>query len=250
MSRRQRLSAVSVGALVLFALLAIAPGVGFTQHVAVAMPENAVAKNYGSGWECAPGYRKGSGVCTAVEVPAHAFPTNTSYGRGWECDRGYRKAGNACAAITVPPNSYLNSFGDGWECNRGFQQVEDACVAITVPANAYLASRRSDVVGSVIEDIRRSTRRAWLSQCPRTVIRGEFVRTWMEMRSRISGRGHGLCRRHNAEERSPQFFRKRLGMRPADVEGRGRLRPPVVRPAQPGRRRTNAVEFRAAKMSN
>ena len=130
MTRMRQLSAVSVASLALFALLALASTVVFAQPIASAMPDNAVAKNYGGGWECAPGYRERSGACTAVNVPANAYPINASYGRGWECDRGYKAVGDTCSEITVPTNAYLNSFGDEWQCNRGFKEVGRACVAI------------------------------------------------------------------------------------------------------------------------
>jgi hypothetical protein len=96
MSRMQRLRAVSIRSLILLALVVIAPGVAFAQAASVAMPENARARSYGSGWECDPGHQEVNGACVAVKVPVNAYATNASYGAGWECNRGYRAVDEAC----------------------------------------------------------------------------------------------------------------------------------------------------------
>ncbi len=102
MSRMRRPRAISIYSLILWALLAAAPGVVFAQAVSVGMPENAHARSYGTGWECDPGYREAKGACAAVKVPANAYSTSWSYGRGWVCDHGYREVDGTCGAVNVP----------------------------------------------------------------------------------------------------------------------------------------------------
>ena len=114
------------------------PGVVAAESVSAAIPDNARAKNYGSGWECNEGYREKDGLCAVIEVPANAYPTKSSNGKGWKCSWGHREEDNACIAIEVPANAYLDGSGDIWTCDRGFRKVADACVAIQVPANGYL----------------------------------------------------------------------------------------------------------------
>jgi len=125
--------------LLIFALLAAAPGLALAQSGATEMPQNARAISYGSGWECDPGFRELDGACAAVKAPANAYPTDTSYGRGWECDHGYREGDETCIAVAVPANAYLDPSGEGWECDRGYRKLDAACVAIKVPAHGYLA---------------------------------------------------------------------------------------------------------------
>ncbi len=48
MSRMRRPRAISIHFLILWALLAAAPGVVFAQAVSVGMPENAHARSYGT----------------------------------------------------------------------------------------------------------------------------------------------------------------------------------------------------------
>jgi len=127
----------SLVSLILLAVLAAAPGVVLAQGGSGAIPANARAKSYGSGWECKRGYREVDGACAAVKVPANAYPTNKSYGRGWTCERGYREVDGACTAIKVPSHAYLDSFGDRWNCERGYRKVDEACLAVKVPAHAY-----------------------------------------------------------------------------------------------------------------
>jgi hypothetical protein len=138
MSRTPRPRTISLHALIVLALLAIAPGAGFAQSGSDGIPKNASAKSYGSGWTCDRGYRAINGGCAAVLVPANAYPIDTSYGRGWECKRGYREVDETCAAIKVPLNGYLEAPGDGWACDRGHREVNGTCATIKVPPNGYL----------------------------------------------------------------------------------------------------------------
>ena len=138
MSRMRGLRAIFLHSLILFAPLAAAPSAVLAQSDSVGIPEHARAKSYGNGWECDRGYREVDGACTAVSVPANAYPTNVAYGRGWECDRGYQEVAEACAPIEVPLNAYLKPSGDRWKCDRGFREVAEACVAVDVPPNGYL----------------------------------------------------------------------------------------------------------------
>lgn len=104
----------------------------------VKVPDNAHAKNYGSGWECDKGFREKNRGCIAIKVPDNAFPTNSNYGQGWECSWGFRQVGTRCAAFKVPQNAFLNSFGDKWKCDRGYRARGDRCEQIKVPQNAHL----------------------------------------------------------------------------------------------------------------
>ena len=47
------------------------------QGAAVAIPENARAQSYGSGWACNRGYREDKGRCVAIRLPANAYATET-----------------------------------------------------------------------------------------------------------------------------------------------------------------------------
>jgi len=40
-----------------------------SQKVAAAVPANAHAKSFGSGWECKQGFRESDGACNAVLCP-------------------------------------------------------------------------------------------------------------------------------------------------------------------------------------
>jgi hypothetical protein len=139
MSSMRRPGILSIYGVFFLALAGAVPGLLFAKDVlSVAIPANAHAQRYGSGWECNPGYRKAKEACAAVWVPANAYPTETSYGTGWECSRGYQEVDKACISIKVPPNAYLDASGDRWKCDRGYRPIDKTCVAITVPANGYL----------------------------------------------------------------------------------------------------------------
>ena len=73
------------------------------------VPENAEARSYGDGWNCALGYRVDGAECLPVEVPENAYATWRSYCPG-------------CAPISVPANAFLRSYGYGWQCERGYRQ--------------------------------------------------------------------------------------------------------------------------------
>jgi len=62
---------------------------------------------------------------------AKAVPTNAranQFGSGWECKPGFRQEGAACAAIKLPENAYLSddSFGPGWRANANTSRSEMA----------------------------------------------------------------------------------------------------------------------------
>ena len=42
------------------------------------MPENAEARNYGGGWNCALGYRVAGAVCVVIDIPENAYATGRS----------------------------------------------------------------------------------------------------------------------------------------------------------------------------
>ena len=132
-SQRRRLCAV---ALFLSAFPIGLSSAGYAGTVKV--PDNAHAKNYGSGWECDKGFREKKRECAAIKVPDNAFPTKSNYGQGWECSWGFRQEGALCAVYKIPKNAFLNSFGDKWKCDRGYRARGDECEKIIVPDNAHL----------------------------------------------------------------------------------------------------------------
>ena len=110
-------------------------GTALAQDDGGAIPANAVAKSYGGGWRCRPGYRESAGACDAIEIPENAYAEKGAYGSGWKCRHGFRESDGSCIAVTVPANAYLDPVsGDRWKCDRGFRALEDACVAVAVPA--------------------------------------------------------------------------------------------------------------------
>ena len=132
---------------ILFFVAAIA-GPESAQAKITKIPENASPNSRGKGWECKPGYREvKKGICSAIKIPANAFPTNDSYGRGWECKWGFKHIVNTCKKIVIPPNGYLDANSYDWECLRGFRRasnhndsiLKESCVRIEVPENGYLA---------------------------------------------------------------------------------------------------------------
>lgn len=103
------------------------------------VPKNAEARSYGTGWDCAPGFRVDGAACLAIEIPEHAYATGRSYGTGWSCRRGYEEVGEAaCEPMPLPANAFLQSTGYGWQCERGYRQEQEACLPIMLPDNAYL----------------------------------------------------------------------------------------------------------------
>jgi hypothetical protein len=100
------------------------------------LPEHARASRYGSGWECASGFRRVGDGCTHIVVPAHGYLDAS--GRDWRCERGYLNVNDRCVAIQVPQNAYLDDvYGKGWRCERDYREVNGACVTIEVPVNAH-----------------------------------------------------------------------------------------------------------------
>jgi hypothetical protein len=134
-----RSRAVFIVSLFVFALLMIAVGEQGARGDTGPIPENARAKGYGTGWECNRGYSLVKGACTAVTIPANAYPAGTSFGQGWQCNHGFKAAGEACVAIKILANAYLQPSGDSWHCERTYRKVDDTCMAVAVPLNGYLA---------------------------------------------------------------------------------------------------------------
>jgi hypothetical protein len=108
-----------------------------------ALPDNALARGQGGGWDCDVGYRVDGTTCREIEIPENAYATGREYGTGWACRRGYEEVfGVSCKVIPVPPNAFLRSSGFDWQCDRGFRPERDSCVPVTVPENAYLSDER------------------------------------------------------------------------------------------------------------
>ena len=127
----------TVGSFFVLMLLAVP---GFAQSTAAAIPENASAKRYGTGWECDLGFRQSEENCAAIIVPENAYSTNRSYGLGWECFHGFRiKDEVECSLVDVPEGGYLDPSGERWRCLRGYVKIDDTCQEIILPANSYLA---------------------------------------------------------------------------------------------------------------
>jgi hypothetical protein len=140
MPGKQHTSAVFSQSLILAVILMALPASVFALGSAAEVPENAHENNYGSGWECDPGFRMIKNSCAAITVPVNAYPTDVSFGQGWECNHGYRQLDETCVAIKVPENGYLDASGDRWLCNRGYRLVAESCVGIIVPENGYLTN--------------------------------------------------------------------------------------------------------------
>ncbi len=104
-----------------------------------AIPDNAVGRDSGGGWDCTIGYRVDGNTCSVIDLPQNAYATGRAYGSGWACKRGFTEtSGMTCEPIPVPENAYLRSSGVDWECARGYRQERDTCVKIVVPEHAFL----------------------------------------------------------------------------------------------------------------
>jgi hypothetical protein len=116
-------------------LLAL-PGSVRAQDSSKVVPANAQAKQYGSGWECKPGFRRDGAGCATIKLPANAYLSDDTYGPGWACKREYKADGNSCVAVKLPQNAYFagSSYYD-WECERGFRKAGASCVVVIVPKN-------------------------------------------------------------------------------------------------------------------
>ena len=109
MARIKRLHSNRIRPLFFLIALVLTPSLAFGQGTSRNIPENSHPKKYGSGWECDQGYRKIDQTCEALNIPANAYPSDSSYGRrGWECERGYKRLDETCAAINLPPDAYLD----------------------------------------------------------------------------------------------------------------------------------------------
>lgn len=58
----------------LFVLLTASFGLGFTQGAPDTMPDNAIGKTNGNGWQCEQGYREVGHACLADVPRDHAMP--------------------------------------------------------------------------------------------------------------------------------------------------------------------------------
>jgi hypothetical protein len=94
MSRIRGSGAISARFLILLTLMAAAPGAALARGDTVGVPENARAKNNGS---------------------------------GWKCDRGFRAVNKACVVVEVPVNAHLGYSGNDWKCNRAYRRQQDSC---------------------------------------------------------------------------------------------------------------------------
>jgi membrane protease subunit HflC len=131
-------------ALICLAAFAVPAELALAQEGKGALPSNATAKTYGSGWECDRGYRKNAGSCIAVTLPVNAYLTDSNHGVGWACQHGFKQNDVNCLPVALPANAFLSGrSGDRWSCGRGFRQQKNYCEAISVPANGYLTERSS-----------------------------------------------------------------------------------------------------------
>ena len=189
-------------ATLLAAFLAITTGAvardASKQDSSKAVPANARANQFGSGWECKPGFRQEGVACAAIKLPENAYLSDDSFGPGWACKREYKSVGNGCVAVKLPQNAYFpdSSYSNDWECERGFRQAGAACVSVTVPKNGYLSDASSG--------------RGW------------------DCESRLSRNRRSLRRREGAAERLSLGFtvRKRLAVRTRFQPIRSGLRGP------------------------
>jgi hypothetical protein len=100
------------------------------------LPDHARVSRYGSGWDCASGFRRVGAACVHIAVPANGYLDAS--GNDWRCDRGYLNVNDRCVAIQVPKNGYLDDvYGKGWRCDRDYREANGACVRIQVPVNAH-----------------------------------------------------------------------------------------------------------------
>ncbi len=108
-------------------------------YAQVTIPENAQPSEYGSGWQCKPGFRKERDACLAILQPANAYLTGNSYNKGWACRRGFIEENDTCRPLLIPDNAYLDVSGRRWNCNRGYEDQDNGgCNLIIVPENGYL----------------------------------------------------------------------------------------------------------------
>ena len=59
-----------------------------------------------------------------------AIPDNArarDHGTGWECLRGDRIQGAECIAVRGPANAFLGYSGDDWLCEAGYQKEQGEC---------------------------------------------------------------------------------------------------------------------------
>ena len=108
------------------------------------------------------------GRCPTGDVPANAYPTNSTFGHKWRCDHGYREVeGRRCEKVVVPAHAYLKAAGDRWTCARGFRRDDGACVAIVLPTSRSTPTIRA---GNASAGIARRIQRVFGSPFRRTPI--------------------------------------------------------------------------------
>ena len=78
-TKRSKLGVIEY-ALIALVVFAGPAELALAQEGKAAIPANATAKAYGSGWKCDRGYRKNAGSCIAVTLPENAYLTDSSYG--------------------------------------------------------------------------------------------------------------------------------------------------------------------------
>lgn len=120
---------VSLARLFLASFLIVASGIVSSQTGTSALPNNAYASRFGSGWEwgCDRGFMKRTDACVSVEVPANGYLDTR--GNGWKCERGFRPENSTCVALMMPTNAYLDYSGNEWRCTEGFRKQDGSCVA-------------------------------------------------------------------------------------------------------------------------
>jgi hypothetical protein len=79
-------------------LLAL-PSSVLAQDISKVVPANAQAKQYGSGWDCKPGFRRDGAACAAIKLPENAYLSDDTYGPGWACKREYKANGKPQARV-------------------------------------------------------------------------------------------------------------------------------------------------------
>ena len=209
-------------AALLTTLLALS-GSALAQDISKVVPANAQAKQYGSGWDCKPGFRRDGATCAAIKLPENAYLSDDTYGPGWACKREYKTDGNSCVAVKLPQNAYFagSSYSDDWECERGFRKAGAACVAVTVPKNGYL-SDTSQSRGWDCERGFRATADACVAvKVPQNAYLSDATyRKRLAVRTRLPPIRPGLRGRRGSAQRLPRSVRPGLEVRARLPQGR------------------------------
>ncbi len=89
-------------------------------------PEHAYI-TYGDSWKCERGFKRAEDECQSIQVPEHAFLSESSWKDGWKCERGFESAEDECQPIKLPEHAFLTDYGDSWKCERGFKREGNRC---------------------------------------------------------------------------------------------------------------------------